>query len=150
MSPGAEMDRTPPPSRSAPSLSTRVVLASAAVATLVGTAFLTFSDRVPFRLQVWLWQHRVPDWVSANSVMKLGHFVIWGLIAAMVGAAAPSRRAAIAGACIVAGVSLVAEALQDEVTRDRVTNLGDAATNLCGIALGIPIVIAVRQRLSTI
>ena len=144
------MNRTSPQSRSAPSLTTRAVLASAAVATLAVTAFLTFSDRVPFRLQVWLWQHRVPEWVTANSVMKLGHLLIWGLIAAMVGAAAASRRAAIAGACVVAGVSLVAEALQDEVTRDRVTNLGDAATNLCGIALGIAIVIAVRQRRSTI
>ena len=144
------MNRTSPQSRSAPSLTTRVVLASAAVATLVGTAFLTLSDRVPFRLQVWLWQHRVPDWVSANSVMKLGHFVIWGLIAALVGAAAPSRRVAIAGACGVAGVSLVAEALQDQVTRNRVTNLGDATTNLCGIVLGIVIVIAFRQRRSTI
>ena len=129
---------------------TRTVLAVGVVIALASTAFLTFSDRVPFRLQVWLWQHRAPEWVTANSVMKLGHFVIWGLIAAMVGAAAPSRWAAIAGACVVAGVSLVAEALQDEVTRDRVTNLGDAATNLCGIALGIAIVIAVRQRRSTI
>lgn len=109
-------------------------LAAGLVTVVLATSILTFSDGVPRRLQLLLWRLDVPDWMTANTVMKIGHFVTWAVIAAV--AAAIPRRPRTALLATVAVASLVTEVLQNRLTDSRVTNPVDAAVNLAGIFVG--------------
>ena len=141
--------------RDRPPAGLRIMVGLLGFVSMLSAAALLLSDRAPGMLTTLFGDRARRLWARIDATERvdlpaaadipptdfLAHVAIWLVVTSLVGLAVWSWRGLVAGALILAGLSVALELAQGRYAAMRSVQASDALANLIGVSVGVAVVV---------